>query len=262
MSAPLGLICTDWDGVNRVHNFLCKYDPFNVLKDAREVQGTGGEIQDPYGAFEESGFSFGDDDDEDDGDFKYRKIQEFKSISDQLSAAYSPSEKIPREQTPHVSKYDKMKPKLKSNTRLYALPRHFECNGTPNREFCSTHRARKQGPRSTALHSTSAEADVMDFDYLSFLKGSQKLAAIAVEKREKKVADRLLALKNIALASSDSAERVEISPETVLEQAVQSPYRSLITSALSSLGSGLVERDVEVTPLSVKSAQCCFASIS
>ena len=32
-SIPLGMLCTDWDGVDRVHDFLLKYDLVNILRD-------------------------------------------------------------------------------------------------------------------------------------------------------------------------------------------------------------------------------------
>jgi MoxR-like ATPase len=37
-SVPLQMLCTDWDGEDRVHNFLFKYDPINILRQQQQQQ--------------------------------------------------------------------------------------------------------------------------------------------------------------------------------------------------------------------------------
>lgn len=301
-SAPLSLICTDWDGVDRVHNFLCKYDPFNVLKEATNggentEMSIGGESI--FGL--EDSYSYGDDDKENDNDndemreLRYSKIAEFKSVSDQLSASFqssaSATNSVPKGPTAHVSKYDKNQPKLKSKTRLFALPNNMEeQERNPSRpniytSIC-THGIQAISRSKTHLYSTSTSASfsssststtydnaVVNFDYLSILKSSQKLAVIAVEIKEKSIQEGLLASKSmngleellsgtkidgIDVRTSDNdasttdsslllEEKSVIDVVKDVKQEVQSPYRNLITSSLSVLGSGLIEREVEVS---------------
>lgn len=296
-SVPLSLICTDWDGVDRVHNFLCKYDPFNVLKEATNggenaEMSIGGE-----GSFGlEDSFPYEDDDKENDNDndemreLRYSKIAEFKSISDQLSASFqssaSASTSIPKGPTAHVSKYDKNQPKLKSKTRLFSLPHNMEeQERNPFRPNTYTSKCihgiqiicrSKTHLYSTSTSSTSTSYDnavVINFDYLSILKTSQKLAVIAIEKKEKSILEGLLASKsmngledlssgtrinNIEVRTSENdasttdnsmllEEKSVIDVEKDVKQEVQSPFRNLITSSLSLLGNGLIEREVEVS---------------
>jgi hypothetical protein len=267
-SVPLSSICTDWDGVNRVHNFLCKYDLFNVLR-ARE----GGDrslVQDPYG-LEGTVFPFGDDDEDDvdDTSSSYKSILEFKEISDQLLRSFNPPEpsSSSKVQTPHTSKYDKKKPKLKSATRLYALPEDNSCSEECSSAAHTSHnryRFRGGGRRrhvsrlssSPSLSLSPPETASLDFEYISFLKHSQKLALLAVERKEKKIADKLR-LDSPNSAATASAGVVEV--ETKVEESkqgvevpvqipvlVQSPHRELISGALRALNNGLVERDIEV----------------
>jgi hypothetical protein len=267
-SVPLSSICTDWDGVNRVHNFLCKYDLFNVLR-ARE----GGDrslVQDPYG-LEGTVFPFWDDDEDDvdDTSSSYKSILEFKEISDQLLRSFNPPEpsSSSKVQTPHTSKYDKKKPKLKSATRLYALPEDNSCSEECSSAAHTSHnryRFRGGGRRrhvsrlssSPSLSLSPPETASLDFEYISFLKHSQKLALLAVERKEKKIADKLR-LDSPNSAATASAGVVEV--ETKVEESkqgvevpgqipvlVQSPHRELISGALRALNNGLVERDIEV----------------
>ena len=296
-SAPLSLICTDWDGVDRVHNFLCKYDPFNVLKEAinggeNTEMSLGGETS--LGL--EDSYSYGDDDKENDNDndemreLRYSKIAEFKSISDQLSASFqsSASSSVPKGPTAHVSKYDKNQPKLKSKTRLFSLPYNMEeqernpsrphiftsicAHGIQTISRSKTHLYSSSTSTSTST-STTYDNAVVNFDYLSILKSSQKLAVIAVEKKEKTILEGLLASKSMngleELSSGTKIDSIEvrtsdndasitdnsllleensvIDVEKDVKQEVQSPYRNLITSSLSLLGNGLIEREVEVS---------------
>ena len=295
-SVPLSLICTDWDGVDRVHNFLCKYDPFNVLKEATN----GGENAEmPIGGESsfglEDSFPYEDDDRENDNDndemreLRYSKIAEFKSISDQLSASFqssaSASNSVPKGPTAHVSKYDKNQPKLKSKTKLFSLPHNMEeQERNPSRPNTYTskciHGLQTISRSKTHLYSTSIStstpydnAVVINFDYLSILKSSQKLAVLAVEKKEKSILEGLLASKSMNglkeplsgtkidsievrtsendASTTDNSQPLEeksvIDVEKDVKQEVQSPFRNLITSSLSLLGNGLIEREVEVS---------------
>jgi hypothetical protein len=281
-SVPLSLICTDWDGVDRVHNFLCKYDPFNVLKES-----TSGENEDmsreeyPYGLGD--AYPYEDDDKENDNDdmreLRYSKIAEFKSLSDQLAASFGPSApdapSIPKGPAPHTSKYDKTKPKLKSKTRLFALPHNMEGLETKHsppitHTSQNTHGTQRPNRRNTHLYSTAYDTALGGFDYLSILKSSQKLAVLAVEKKERSILESLLASKSVSgldeLAGSkiDSIEtptseseasttdnsveeKSDIDADKGSRHEVQGPYRNLITSSLSVLGNGLIEREVEVS---------------
>jgi hypothetical protein len=265
-SVPLSSICTDWDGVNRVHNFLCKYDLFNVLR-ARE----GGDrnlVQDPYG-LEGTVFPFGDDDEDDvdDTSSSYKSILEFKDISDQLLRSFNPPEPSSSSivQTPHTSKYDKKKPKLKSGTRLYALPKDHSCSeehSSVAHTARNRYRFKGDGRRghlsrlssSPSLALSLPETAPLDFEYISFLKHSQKLALLAVERKEKKVADKLR-LDSLNAAATPPAGVVEMKVEASkqlvdvplqIPAVVQSPHRELISGALRALNNGLVERDIEV----------------
>lgn len=280
-SLPLSLICTDWDGVDRVHNFLCKYDPFNVLKES-----TSGENDDM--AREEYSYGLGDaypyedEDKESDNDemreLRYSKIAEFKSLSDQLAASFGPSapdsSSISKGPAPHTSKYDKTKPKLKSKTKLFALPHKMEGQETKYSSTIThtshTHGIQSPNRRNTHLYSTAYDTALGGFDYLSILKSSQKLAALAVEKKEKSILESLLASKSVsgvdesasakidsieaptsdneaAITDSSEEEKSDIDADKGARQEVQGPYRNLITSALSVLSSGLIEREVEVS---------------
>jgi MoxR-like ATPase len=40
-SPPLSMLCTDWDGVDRVYDFLCKYDPLTVLRQQQLMRDAG-----------------------------------------------------------------------------------------------------------------------------------------------------------------------------------------------------------------------------
>lgn len=272
-SVPLSLICTDWDGVKRVHNFLCKYDLFNVLR-AKE-EGDRNLVQDPYG-LEGTVFPFGDDDEDDvdDTSSSYKQILEFKEISDQLQRSFnSPdSSSSAKVQTPHTSKYDKKKPKLKSGTRLYALPKDGSCFEDHSCDAHTAHnryRLRGDGRRGRLLRLASSpslslsppETAALDFEYISFLKHSQKLAVLAVERKEKKIADKLrldspnVAATTTATSLGGGAVEVEINVEeskqgvempVQIPVLVQSPHRELISGALRALNNGLVEREIEV----------------
>ena len=282
-SVPLSLICTDWDGVDRVHNFLCKYDPFNVLKEATSSENEDILIGGEYAYGLEGSYPYEDDDKENDDDemreLRYSKIAEFKSISDQLSASFgssaSESNSIPRGPAAHVSKYDKNQPKLKSKTRLFALPCHAEVQGMkhsrPHADTSkSTHGIQTLNRRGAHLYSTLYDAADVNFDYLSILKSSQKLAVLAVEKKERSILDSLLAFQSISSLDESTGTKVdspevctieneklttentlneksEIDLEKVGKQELQSPYRNLITSSLAVLGGGLIEREVEVS---------------
>lgn len=259
-----------------MHTFLCKYDLFNVLKEANEADGVS--AQSP---FLDGAFPFDlEDDDEDDGPSKIDMMLRFKELSDQITDTFSSSLSTPsvrdsegggdgRAQAPHKSKYDSKKPKLKSNTRLYAITPH----SAPTRTRHLRTRAVRRGDGGVSrvsplqLSSSDTAVGVIDFDYLSFLKASQKLAVIAVERQEQKVAARLQALRNISVpitaegvgqGGSESMPEVQQSDsgssaggglgvkEEGEEGRHQSPYRNIITGALNTLGNGLVERDIEV----------------
>lgn len=280
-SVPLSLICTDWDGVDRVHNFLCKYDPFNVLKES-----TSGENEDM--AREEYSYGLGDaypyEDDEKENDndemreLRYSKIAEFMSLSDQLAASFGPSApdspSIPKGPAPHTSKYDKTKPKLKSKTRLFALPHNIEGQETKHSPPIThtsqyTYGTQRPNRRNTHLYSTAYDTALGGFEYLSILKSSQKLAVLAVEKKEKSILESLLASKSasgldesagskIDTIEAPTSENEESVTDTMEEKSdvdadkgarheVQGPYRNLITTSLSVLGNGLIEREVEVS---------------
>ena len=282
-SVPLSLICTDWDGIDRVHNFLCKYDPFNVLKES-----TSGENEDlsreeyPYGLGDS--YPYEDDDKENDNDemrdLRYSKIAEFKSLSDQLAASFGPSAPdgpaIPKGPAPHTSKYDKTKPKLKSKTRLFALPRNLEGQEPKHSPLITqtsqyTHGTQSPNRRYAHLYSTAYDTALGGFDYLSILKSSQKLAVLAVEKKEKSILESLLASKSVSgfdesaassksdtidaptseseVSTTDSSqeEKSDVDADKGARHEVQGPYRNLITTSLSVLGNGLIEREVEVS---------------
>jgi hypothetical protein len=281
-SVPLSLICTDWDGVDRVHNFLCKYDPFNVLKES-----TSGENE--HMSREEYSYGLGDaypyedDDEENDNDvmreLRYSKIAEFKSLSDQLAASFGPSapdsSSIPKGPAPHTSKYDKTKPKLKSKTKLFSLPHNMEGQETKHSPLIAhtsqhTHGTQRPNRRNTHLYSTAYDTALGGFDYLSILKSSQKLAVLAVEKKEKSILESLLASKSVsgldviagskidtieaptsetevAITDSSVEEKSDVDADKGARHEVQGPYRNLITSSLSVLSSGLIEREVEVS---------------
>jgi hypothetical protein len=265
-----------------VHNFLCKYDPFNVLKES-----TSGENEDmareeyPYGLGD--AYPYEDDGKENDNDemreLRYSKIAEFKSLSDQLAASFGPSApdspSIPKGPAPHTSKYDKTKPKLKSKTRLSALPHNMEgqeMKHSPSIAHTSQHTPGTQRPnrRKTHLYSTAYDTALGGFDYLSILKSSQKLAVLAVEKKERSILESLLASKSVSgldelagskidiietptsesevsVTDSSMEERSDVDAEKGARHEVQGPYRNLITTSLSVLGSGLIEREVEVS---------------
>ena len=51
-SVPLSLLCTDWDGQNRVHDFLSRYDELiSFAKQAADKQATGSPVTDGRGGY-------------------------------------------------------------------------------------------------------------------------------------------------------------------------------------------------------------------
>ena len=245
-SVPLSLICTDWDGIDRVHNFLCKYDPFNVLKES-----TSGENEDlsreeyPYGLGDS--YPYEDDDKENDNDemrdLRYSKIAEFKSLSDQLAASFGPSAPdgpaIPKGPAPHTSKYDKTKPKLKSKTRLFALPRNLEGQETKHSPLITqtsqyTHGTQSPNRRYTHLYSTAYDTALGGFDESAASSKSDTIDAPTSE-------------SEVSTTDSSQEEKSDVDADKGARHEVQGPYRNLITTSLSVLGNGLIEREVEVS---------------
>ena len=281
-SIPLGMICTDWDGVDRIHNFLCKYDPFNLLLESKEKNRMTDnnlnsiDMNDELTLYSKSNNINNNIDnnnnnhDNDFNDQKYRKIKEFKSISEKLSENFEISGEISSKKTKkvHESKYNKKQPKLKSGTQLYAFPRNFEENysiGTDNNKNCHSintqnncksnniyQRNKILRNSKTALYASKSnlvsESSITEFDYISFLKKAQKIAVIEIEKEEKNPEN------NIFLNKINSENRIGENSGNIgnedkkieIENGGNGSYRGVLRDSLNVLAEGLIERDVEV----------------
>ena len=276
-SVPLGMICTDWDGVDRIHNFLCKYDPFNLLLESKEKDrmkeknaNINGMSDDLTFQSESINYDNVNINDNDLNDQKYRKIKDFKSISEKLSENFEVSTDFSskKKQQPHISKYNKKQPKLKSGTQLYALPKNFEENYNSeifNNEkfYCKSNynyqknrilRNNKMVLYASKTNSIS-ELSITEFEYIKFLKRAQKIALIEIEKEEKNSENNLF-LHN---SNSENREEGEIAgnvekegndendeKQIGVENGENGSYRGLLRDSLKVLSDGLIERDVEV----------------
>ena len=298
------MICTDWDGVDRIHNFLCKYDPFNLLQESKEKNKIQEDNQNGNSDYNEYNYEFnnhninddllsnlGNDDydnndnNDDSNDRKYRKIQEFKSISETLSENFENSLDLSAKKTqqPHVSKYNKKQPKLKSGTKLFALPKSLEENynseintninknlirGMNINTFQSIYGRKTNNNNNDhndmALYASSltSSTDMIsnEFDYITFLKKAQKLAIFEVEKEEKNTENFTFETVNNSNSESESIRGNELTEgnqgeegnsagngtNVRIEKGEHGPYRGVLKDTLRILAEGLVERDVEV----------------
>ena len=282
-SIPLGMICTDWDGVDRIHNFLCKYDPFNLLLESKEKNRMTNnnlnsiDMNDDLTLYSESNNNNNnvnnnnnDNHDNDLNNQKYRKIKEFKSISEKLSENFEISSDSSSKKTKktHESKYNKKQPKLKSGTQLYALPKNFEenystgneniknCDSLTSQNYCNSNNIYQKNKilRNSKMvlyaskSNSVSESSITEFDYITFLKKAQKIALIEIEKEEKNPEN------NIFLNNINSENRIGENLGDVgnqdkkieIENGENGSYRGVLRDSLKVLAEGLIERDVEV----------------